>query len=319
MKTRHNHHAAFTLIELLIVIAIIGLLISLLLPALQEARASARRMGCANNIRQLATAMNLYHDSLRSLPSGNIRHKKYLEEGCHVNLTASKGLHQYCGMIGWAAMILPQLEQTSLYEKIDFDTTAYTPEPGDRSNHEGKPQGDPVNQFAAENMPEIFVCPNALRLAPPHTHKDYGVNGGSSQPERLDTNDEGVFWADSATRFSDIKDGLSNTIMLGESIHSGWHEPATTPDKRVKLGANPFFWVNHISQGYVVYMERETFLYPINDHMVYAPTRGVKSDHPGGAHLSMCDASTHFVNQKIDFEVYKALFTRSGEETVKFP
>ena len=120
----HCKNTGFTLIELLVVIAIIALLISLLIPAVQAAREMARRSQCTNNVKQLALAMNVYHESFKSLPPGSLRLEKYLNEGCHKDLTPN----QYCGMIGWSVFILPQLEQTSLYDKVDFEVEAYTPE-----------------------------------------------------------------------------------------------------------------------------------------------------------------------------------------------
>ena len=311
----HCKNTGFTLIELLVVIAIIALLISLLIPAVQAAREMARRSQCTNNVKQLALAMNVYHESFKSLPPGSLRLEKYLNGGCHKDLTPN----QYCGMIGWPVFILPQLEQTPLYDKVDFEVEAYTPEPGDPTHeHSGKiPHGDAKNKFVGENMPPVFSCPSAMLIAAPGTHKDYGVNGAEGWPERVSEHDKAVFWSNSGVRFSDIPDGLSGTFIIGECIHSGWQE-----GERITYPCNPFFWVNNSSQGYVLYAEPyygEAGNYRINDKNVLWPYRGVKSDHRGGATMACCDGSVHFINEKIDFEVYRGLFTRSGSEYVKIP
>ena len=306
--------------ELLVVIAIIGLLISLLLPAIQAAREAARRTQCANNMRQMALAMNVYHDALKSLPPGNLvkvltEEDNELPEGaCH---------HEgkvYCGSIGWPAVILAQLEQSPLYERVDFDSIAYTPTAGESSKHPAKsPHGNEKNRFAAENMPSVFQCPSALRQS--QHHKDYGVNGIGGYPES--TKNRALFHHNSSTRFSDVTDGLSNTFMLLETCHHNWWLKGN--DKvltETVYGANPFFWLDALGQGYAVrsYTAFE-ILYelPINGRNSSAATRGVRSDHPKGVNAVMCDGSVHFLSEKIDFKLYKALFTHAGKEPVKFP
>jgi len=96
-----KNYSGFTLIELLVVIAIIALLISLLIPAIQAAREAARRSQCTNNVKQMVLAMNVYHESLKSLPPGNLVLDELRENACHV------GRQVYCGSIGWPVFILP--------------------------------------------------------------------------------------------------------------------------------------------------------------------------------------------------------------------
>jgi len=148
--------SGFTLIELLVVIAIIALLLYLLIPAIQAAREMARRSQCSNNLRQMALAMNVYHESMKSLPPGNLILEELKDNACHV---AGK---VYCGSIGWPAFILPYLEQMSLYDQIDFNSYAYCPNPEDNGDHEGFALGE-KNRFAGENMPSVFTCPSVKR------------------------------------------------------------------------------------------------------------------------------------------------------------
>ena len=307
----------FTLIELLVVIAIIGLLVSLLLPAIQSAREMARRSQCTNNMKQLALAMNIYHESLKSLPPGNLvlEQLKEKEDACH------SGEEIYCGSIGWPVFVLPYLEQEPLYDKVNFEVLAYTPEPGDWSYHpETTPIGDPKNKEAAENVPTVFSCPSTLRLSP--YHKDYGANGDRGFPESFKVYD-GLFYVNSGVRFSDAKDGLSNTFLMLETSRNHWWKVNGIGDLlKTQIGSNPFFWVSALGQGYAINRYDTNGKYyplPINTTELEVPSRGVRSDHVGGVNAAMGDGSVHFVNAKIDFEIYSGLFTKSGNEDVKLP
>ena len=307
----------FTLIELLVVIAIIGLLVSLLLPAIQAAREMARRSQCTNNMKQMALAMNLYHESLKSLPPGNLYLEELAEKACHhINSV-------YCGSIGWPAFILQYLEQEPLYDTIDFLKLAYTPETGDRSFHEENgPMGDAANRQAGENMPSVFACPSVMRQS--KHHKDYGINGFDGFPQSLQTGD-GMFYVNSGIRFSDVKDGLSNTFLMLETCHHRKFIPREGGDMIETLtGLNPFLWLNELGQGYAlascgIPSEGKQLKLTINTHDPYIPTYGARSDHPGGVFASMGDGSVHFVSEKIDYTIYLGLFTRSGNEDVKLP
>ena len=313
----------FTLIELLVVIAVIALLISLLIPAVQAAREMARRAQCGNNMKQISLGITVYHESLKTFPPGNIVHDALFETACHVE--GEEPTTAYCGSIGWPAFILPYVEQTALYDKVDFDTYAYVPVAGDYLTFHGASEsaGDEKNKYVAENMPGLFVCPSAMRTAPPGTHKDYAANGARDCPERVFNHPEGVLYRNSGTKISDIKDGTTNTFLLLECIHSGWWKESPAPNKRVVYGANPFFWVNHASQGYVVYddgFKGGDSAYPCNaKEEARWPYRGSRSDHNAGINVTMCDGSVHFISEKIAFDVYKGLFTRSGSEDVRVP
>ncbi|MCL2622568.1 MAG: DUF1559 domain-containing protein [Planctomycetaceae bacterium] len=314
MKTNKS---GFTLVELLVVIAIIALLISLLIPAVQAAREMARRSQCSNNMRQMALAMNVYHESLKSLPPGNLCLEELSEKSCHqINSI-------YCGSMGWPAFILPYLEMTTLYDTIDFSKLAYTPETGDRSYHEANgPMGDTANQQVGENMPPVFACPSATRQS--KHHKDYGVNGFDGFPQSL-PDGGGVFHANSGIRFADVKDGLSNTFLMLETCHRRKFIPREGGDMiETLIGLNPFLWVNEFGQGYALVScgippENKYLKLTINTRDPYIPTYGARSDHSGGVFASVCDGSVHFISEKIDYTVYLGIFTRSGGEDVRLP
>ena len=315
MKTTRKR--GFTLIELLVVIAIIGLLVSLLLPAIQAAREMARTMQCANNVKQIALAMNIYHESFKSLPPGNLFCEELADKACHhINSI-------YCGSIGWPAFILAQLEQTALYDQVDFSALAHTPQAGEESHHDiGGPAGDIINKHVGENMPPVFSCPSARQLSP--HHKDYGVNGYRGFPQSASVGDE-LFSFKNGSRFTDIKDGLSNTFLVLEASHyRKWMQSnIETQITETVYGVNPFFWVCEFGQGYVVAFfepaDGKQVNLPINTIAPYYATYGARGGHVQGINVAMCDGSVHFVNEKIDFGTYEGLFTRSGDEDVKLP
>lgn len=308
------YRSGFTLVELLVVIAIIALLISLLIPAIQAARESARRSQCANNMKQLALAMNVYHESMKSLPPGNLILDELRDKACH------QAGAVYCGSMGWPVFILAHLEQTSLYDQVHFDALAYTPVTGDICAHENEGGvGDPRNQFVAENMPSVFSCPSTRKLSP--YHKDYGVNGDREYPESSDPKD-GLFHWNSGIRFSDVKDGLSNTFLLLEASHYHWWKHYGEGEiMKTTLGCNPFFWVNGGGQGYVIveYGADKSYKLSINTEELENPTKGARGEHPAGINTALCDGSVHFINTKINFDVFSGLFTKSGNENVRLP
>ena len=322
MKKRNKQHG-FTLVELLVVIAIIGLLLALLLPAVQAAREAARRGQCSNNLKQIALAMNTHESSMKSYPPGNtvlVEHQPVVAPPDPADPVLPE-LQIYDGSMGWPVFILEYMEQTSLYDRIDTEKLAYTFDGGPGSGFEDKEHGDVFNRYAAENMPSIFSCPSAEQTKPLHTQKDYAVNGGSGFPEREPRNTDGVFYCNSATRPSDIKDGLSNTIMILESSHFGVKVTVDAAGKTVteKANYNPFFWVNQAGQGYVVPIDGDNNRLRINNRKDAVLNRAARSSHPGGINFAMCDGSVHFLQQKVNHDVYQGLCTRSGGENVTIP
>ena len=185
---------AFTLIELLAVIAIIGILIALLLPAVQSAREAARRSQCTNHLMQLGIAVKHYELNFGLLPPGTVN-----ETGPIRNVPL--GNH-----MGWLPRLLPFIEQTLLYHEINFDNGVYDPE--NRDAWLGQP-------------PNLRSCPSSGMRAwnksnqPPDTNY-MACHSGSETP--IDADNDGVFFLNSQLRSRDIPDGTSNTIFFGESI-----------------------------------------------------------------------------------------------------
>ncbi len=309
-------HKGFTLVELLVVIAIIGILIALLLPAVQQAREAARRMRCSNNLKQMALGSANYENTFNQLHPGSIG-------GWDGDYAMAPGWRDPnssgvpWGHFGWAAIILPFVEHQTLYDTIDFSVPAYAESIPEQSSWAGSsgergPSGNVANSYAATHMPYLFVCPSAHRVKPATQFKDYGMNYGSLGaccPERSQKDMNGVGFVHSAIKISDITDGTSTTFLFLESAHFGNH--SWVP---YDWGSNQFFWVHHVSQGYVTCQEHDGTPTPPNttawNH------RGAHSDHPGGLQASFVDGHVSWISDDIDFQTYKYLFSRDGGEIV---
>ena len=302
----------FTLVELLVVIAIIGILIAMLLPAVQQVREAARRINCGNNIRQLALAAHNHHDTQGHFPHGN-----YHDPSLPNFEANTRGWES--GTIGWSAYLLPYIEGNNVHNQIDFGVRAFTNEQGDAWLSAFGQHGSALNQFAAENMPPIFVCPSANRFGSEKEFKDYAINAGSlmrknSQsgisccPERSFVSD-GIGYKNSEVGFNDITDGTSNTFLFLEQDHS-IEEDASG---RNNAPTNPFFWVGHHSEGMAISNASNTDL-PPNSHINKWSGRIARSDHPGGIMVALCDGSTRFIPETIARNPWRNTFSRNDGE-----
>ncbi len=302
--------AGFTLVELLVVIAVIGVLVALLLPAVQKVREAANRLKCQNNLKQLGLGLHNYHTTVGHLPPGN---------------TDLMGLDpgNESDRRNWAVTaLLPYIEQQAVSEGVE------------RYLANGAPYivYCPLNKTV---MP-IFLCPSdpagpkILTGGPGSTnqqgfHGNYAACAGSTAfnpASGADGGDNlnGLFYAFSATRFSDVADGTSNTLMLSELIVS---PDLTTHDVRGRL-------FNPAKQGGVLF----STLYPPNtavaDRLQWcqsippAPCRSTyaeinlsaRSYHAGGVNVLLADGSGRFVVDGIAPATWTALGTRAGGEPV---
>jgi prepilin-type N-terminal cleavage/methylation domain-containing protein len=296
----------FTLVELLVVIAIIGILIALLLPAVQAAREAARRMQCTNHIKQIGLAFHNYHDVHKEFSPGCIDQSHW---------TAERHGGARDGMIGWPAFILPFLEQQALHDQINFNVEAWCSDCGQGSWHAGEdgssPRGNILNEPTGDECPFTLKCPSTPLMAEASEfHKDYGVTAGTARlPERRSPGHNNVkqslFHRNSGKGISEIIDGTSNNFLVLEMAqmyklpNGQWYDHA----------GNPFYWVNHATQGFV------SSRYAINSLLGRAQ-RQARSHHPGGINCGLADGSCRFLSDNINYDLYRATHTTAGGEAL---
>ncbi|MFO1065976.1 MAG: DUF1559 domain-containing protein [Pirellulales bacterium] len=210
---RHRNHG-FTLVELLVVIAIIGILVALLLPAVQMAREAARRMSCSNNLKQIALASHNYESAYKRLP------------GVTGNSTQTS--------FSVLSKILPFVEQGNLQSLVNYSIPLTLGSGG------GQTLNPPQAQAAATVVP-FFLCPsdsgltqfqNGGTFAP----TNYMVNAGTGevtaagvQQYNLANSNDGLFWYAQSPRMADIIDGTSNTLLLAEDIRGNNQSATVAP------------------------------------------------------------------------------------------
>ena len=193
---------AFTLVELLVVISIIGTLVGLLLPAVQQAREAARRMQCQNNLKQIGLAIQNYHGVFRRFPSGYISNVDSTENDIGPGW-------------GWGSAILPQLEQAPLYHQIDFKLSIESP-----LNSNSRLQRLPSFLCPSDNFPDrwqvatrsfsadAFIS-NICEAAP----ANYVGVFGTFEPG---VDGDGIFFRNSKVGMQSLIDGTSSTLMIAE-------------------------------------------------------------------------------------------------------
>ncbi|GAA4431407.1 DUF1559 domain-containing protein [Bremerella cremea] len=331
-----RNYSGFTLVELLVVIAIIGILIALLLPAVQQAREAARRMQCTNQQKQLVLAMHNYESTFRKFP----------------------GL-PFISQYGFSvqAKILPFVEQGNLQELIDFDVPLMTGSGGSQTIN-------PVHGPVAETVVELFLCPSDGQDPMFETSNsgsfmfagtNYVVCTGDGTDTNYDTRAEtnGMFWQGSQAQFRDITDGTSNTAILSESLlgDKSYTSGTVTDPKRQMAryggggmggngegftgapGHNPDMNTAASAAGNIDGRGRSTWLWgrehltSFNTYMTpnnsapdihrngfgwFAP----RSQHPGGVQVGLADGSVRFVTETINLGTWHALGTKGGGEVL---
>jgi prepilin-type N-terminal cleavage/methylation domain-containing protein/prepilin-type processing-associated H-X9-DG protein len=329
----HRKHA-FTLVELLVVITIIGILIALLLPAVQAAREAARRMQCCNNLKQLGLAIHNYHDIWQRFPLGAACFSVWDIDGSveHVNKHGSMFV-----------AILPFVEQQSLYDCCNFKTdtdrnsvfpgttthiyetwiTAYLcPSDDQRKYWDGNPMNNDTkgqkratSNYAGSMGWQAFGGgtfigdPSSPNGSDTHANYSYFGPGGTGGAHL-----SGVFshtaWG---AAINEITDGTSNTIAIGEirpkcSMHArdGWMGvnslwfTTTTPINYPSCADEPGYDQATVNLGILAQCSIE---------------QGYKSTHPGGCGFVFCDGSVAFLSENINYKTYQMLGDRRDGKT----
>lgn len=297
---RNRKDTGFTLVELLVVIAIIGILIALLLPAVQAAREAARRTECKNNLKQMALACHNYHDTHKVFP---------INHGDTGN------------SFGWLAMILPFMEQSPLHNQIDFRTlittdqnmvVARTPVEAYRCPSDATPDRVSGGYHVWSNWCWPASCPSESRSdIAVSSYK--GLDGpGYDMSESQSPMPHGMFdrrmglrvgggnvKTNMALGMRDVLDGTSNVLMAGENIPgfmawpswAAWHSPMTAQ-----------YPINHPFKVWGTTQNRIQ-----SRHHGWTAGFAASSYHPGGAQFFMVDGSVQFVSENIDFNEYQQL------------
>ncbi|NUQ65545.1 MAG: DUF1559 domain-containing protein [Pirellulales bacterium] len=290
MRSRLRH--GFTLVELLVVIAIIGILIALLLPAVQAAREAARRSQCTNNLKQLGLAIHNYHDTHKVIPLNN------------VPVASAPDNNGF----SWITMALPYLEETALYDKLDFRVSLYN-------------STTSTNRTLVQQPIDTLLCPTdptpgvrndlATWWAYPGLQTSDANKGpagvtcymgcsGLTTPAPWESNPPNALFERQLNgtyrvlAFRDILDGLSNVMAVLE------RSPSYAP--WCAWSAANGAWV---TTDYRINQIRETVTVPVLPVPEIGGVRyGAISMHPAGINVCFADGAVHFLSETMDYPTY---------------
>ncbi len=325
-----NCRFAFTLIELLVVIGIIGLLVALLLPAVQMGREAARRSSCANNLRQVGLAAQGHLAAQGGLPAGSVA--KPLPPGM---LISEWTFYRWSAL----AQLLPYLEGQAVHGSLDLTRPLYKNWGGGVSDE---------NSDAVALIVPGFLCPSDAggRLHPSFGPTNYAACTGSGGVEGSPLDTDGAFGVNSATTPAKITDGLSKTALFSESPLGVPGSEARDPQFDYKfLTRRPlteekceasdtwnyqdprgFSWANGEFRGGLYNhhhspnsTDYDCVTYKSNGDASVRFTpygwRAARSVHPGGVNIALADGSIRFVVDQVEPAAWRALSTIQGGET----
>ncbi len=325
--------AGFTLVELLVVIAIIGVLVALLLPAVQAAREAARRSQCVNNQKQIGLALLNYENTNGKLPAG--RHGcdgaiNPAVTGCGPNPQIERS-----SMSGFVK-ILPFLEYQPLFDQLKALTPNSIVWPIGMNSEEEDPflaWASEELQLALNNRPQVYVCPSSgsepisesrafenAAFAP--ATGDYALNMGHRGPRwgrdffAVKTDNSGLFFYIREIELREIEDGTSNTFFGGEVLDSHTIDSSNIWSRAVRHldGMRTTDHPVNTPAGFEfseIYRNHRKAVPP--DRPYYAMC-AFGSRHPGGANFFFADGHVEFISENIDPITYNEYATRAGQE-----
>jgi len=325
LSTRHRAlRRGFTLVELLVAIAIIGMLVALLLPAVQAAREAARRTQCTNNLKQLGIAMQLFHDARKHFPSA-YESVGGSEMGEPDPQTRDRGPGW-----AWGMQLLPYAEEQPLYEQFNRKLPCWHPD----------------NAEPARTQLAMFLCPSATNSEEPFNvkneaaetlarfgHSCYVANVGQDEPWGQTLDDyqgvvDGPLYRNSRTSAKNITDGLSYTVFLGE------HHPVLSSKTWVGVvpGAMvcPTVEFAHSACDFAATLVQvhsgpassemipgspdPPAIHPPNSPLCHVCQ--MYAEHPGGCNVLMGDGSVRFIDEMIPQRVWAALSSAAKDEVI---
>ena len=298
--SRREPRRALTLIELLIVIAIIGILIGLMIPAVQSAREAAHRMQCLNHLKQIGIAFHLHHDVHQALPLGGERpptSRTWLPEPL---LAASPGAvpgvleNQYWG---WAYQILPFIEQEHLWREPNNSVVEATPL---------------AIYFCPSRRAPMVIQPGGGGVGPLDNARamlDYAGNGGTEEAETGGLGRDGVVVCRLAGRvnFASVSDGTSSTLLVGE--------------KRLNVARLGSFQHDD-NEGWASGWDWDAIRWgneqPAPDHRdgSIIGCSGFGSSHPSGFNAVFCDGSVRMIAYGMDYEAFRRACIRNDGQVI---
>ncbi|MBN2294922.1 MAG: DUF1559 domain-containing protein [Pirellulales bacterium] len=298
----------FTLVELLVVIAIIGILIALLLPAVQAAREAARRMQCSTNLKQVALAVLNYENTNRMLPKGS-----FCRQG-------------NCAGHSVLSALLPYLEQSNITARYDFEKRIY--------------HADNLRVTVIHIPPYICPSDNALgRILNGHFARSNMVVCLGSNTAGISSTDwttDGAFQKDAYKKLSDFTDGVSRSVVASEVL-SGQDDSSAGDSMSDIRGV----WAEDTSMGASSYTHLNTPNSSVGDALFYGSDKNcapedkmpcsdaagstyyneyasARSRHPGGVNVAFGDGHVSFHVDEIDLQIWQALSTIAGGETYEY-
>ncbi len=315
MDPNRSVRAAFTLVELLVVIAIVAIMVGLLMPAIQAAREAARQTRCRNNIRQIALACHNYESTYKELPG---------YAGERPPLLVSQELPRFREQryVGgpWTVQALSFMEQGTLASGLSGLAERPTLAPTPRVESLVR---SPVDTFHCPTRRDArsypLVEPYVSRYGERGARTDYAMNGGPAEVSELDhriihTRADGVWVLGKRTKMNRVFDGLSYTYLLGEkAMDSSKYETGDCFGDRSPLAGYHETGVS--SHSYVRYASRVPMIDSINNCLV---CHDFGSAHPAGWNVAMADGSVRLMSFGLDIEVHRANASVDGREISEY-
>lgn len=277
--TGHKSRSGFTLVELLVVIAIIGVLIALLLPAVQAAREAARRIDCQNKVKQIALSCHTFHDVNRVMPTGGDHTKPGDLSCCEATVPE---------FYTWAYHILPYIEQQALYDIGQTNRTTLRTTP-----------------VAA------YICPSRreARLYRGRTKSDYGSNCGVGT-----TDGAFIRTRDGTLKLADFTDGTSNVLLMGENrLHRAYMDTAQTDYHSDNEDCFTTGFADDVGRKVNEPPQKDLIDASVQGSLVHGD---FGSSHPGGMNAALADGSVRIITYTIDPDVFEDLGLRADGAVV---